>query len=138
VLREPGVGSILLWSACSAVMGIFIFLMYSVPVTTRQMGIDASLVPLASSRCSGAVLAQPRGRAHGQRDRPWRTQLRVLVATIISLLAVPIIAYLPMPVRLVAFLLDLFVFGVVTWGFFRRNCCASWLWRQARRSSSRR
>lgn len=118
VLREPGVGAILV-SSVLAVMGMFIFLIYSVPVTTGQMGIDASLVPVALFAFGGgAVMGNHWAGRMADRIGPWRTQMRVLAATIVSLLAIPVIAYLPMPVRLVVFFLDLFVFGVVTWGFF--------------------
>lgn len=118
VLRAPGVGAMLV-SSIFAVMGMFIFLVYSVPVVTRQMGMDQGLVPLALFAFgAGAVLGNHWAGRLSDRIGPWRTQMRVLTVTIATLLLLPLIALLPGPVRLAAVLGDLFIFGTVTWGFF--------------------
>lgn len=118
VLREPGVGRILI-SSVLGIMGLFIFLVYLASVTTDVIGLSRTLLPVVAFAFGlGALLGNYLAGKSADRMGPWRTQIWILVLTIAALLVVPLITMTPEPLRLWLFLAQSFVYGLVTWGFF--------------------
>jgi predicted MFS family arabinose efflux permease len=118
VLKVPGMPLTLLASGVM-VMASFTFFNYLAPVTTDLLGLDRVLLPLVMFAFGiGAVFGNFFGGRLADRIGGRQTMLVIGGLMVVLLAAVPLLAVLPRPIVLPAFLLHMLLYGVVSWGFF--------------------
>lgn len=118
VLKVPGMPMTLLASGVM-VLASFIFFNYLAPVTTDLLGLDRVLLPLVMLAFGiGAMFGNFFGGRLADRIGGRQTMLVIGGLMVLLLAAVPLLAMLPRPVVLPAFLLHMLLYGVVSWGFF--------------------
>ncbi|KQW77270.1 hypothetical protein ASC89_18935 [Devosia sp. Root413D1] len=118
VLKVPGMPLTLLASGVM-VMASFTFFNYLAPVTTDLLGLDRVLLPLVMFAFGvGAVFGNFFGGRLADRIGGRQTMLVIGGLMVVLLAAVPLLAMLPRPAVLPAFLFHMLLYGVVSWGFF--------------------
>lgn len=118
VLKVPGVPLTLLTSGI-VLLASFTFFNYLAPVTTDLLGIDRVLLPLVMFAFGiGAVLGNLFGGHLADQIGGRRTTLVMIGLLIVLLAAIPLLALLPRPVILPAFLMHMLLYGVVATAFF--------------------
>ncbi|WP_439602079.1 MFS transporter [Devosia sp.] len=118
VLRVPGMPLTLLTSG-GMVMASFTFFNYLAPITTDLLGLERVLLPLVMFAFGiGAVFGNFFGGRLADRIGGRQTMLVIGGLMVVLLAAVPLLALLPRPLVLPAFLVHMALYGVVSWGFF--------------------
>lgn len=118
VLKVPGMPLTLLTSGVM-VMASFTFFNYLSPITTDLLGLDRVLLPLVMFAFGvGAVFGNLFGGRLADRIGGKQTMLVIGGLMVVLLAAVPLLAMLPRPAVLPAFLIHMLLYGVVSWGFF--------------------
>lgn len=118
VLKVPGMPMTLLASGVM-VLASFIFFNYLAPVTTDLLGLDRVLLPLVMLAFGiGAMFGNFFGGRLADRIGGRQTMLVIGGLMVLLLAAIPLLAMLPRPLVLPAFLIHMLLYGVVSWGFF--------------------
>lgn len=118
VLKVPGMPLTLLTSGVM-VMASFTFFNYLSPVTTDLLGLDRVLLPLVMFAFGiGAMFGNFFGGRLADRIGGRQTMLVIGGLMVVLLAVVPLLALLPRPLVLPAFLVHMALYGVVSWGFF--------------------
>ena len=113
----PGVSSALL-TTWLAMTGAFVVIIYLAAITTKSIGLPANLVPAVLLTFGiGAAIGNFIGGQLADRVGPNRTILGTIILLTLLLLAISEVALLPSTLAGPVFVVVVFLWGVVGWGF---------------------